>query len=53
MLTATFLLCLGWGLLTLFFLSLVRIGAKPEPKPHKRFALSVLTRQVPHDFALR
>lgn len=33
MVSAIFLLCLTWGTLVLFFLLLVRIGAKPAPTP--------------------
>jgi hypothetical protein len=33
MLITTFLLCLAWGVLTFFFVLLVRIGAKPAPQP--------------------
>jgi hypothetical protein len=44
-----FLLCVTWGMLTLFFLLLVRAGAKPVPVPappkarwRKRASLSLL-----------
>jgi hypothetical protein len=33
---AAFLFSLTWGILTLFFLLLVRIGAKPVPTPEPR-----------------
>jgi hypothetical protein len=38
MLMAAFLFSLTWGLLSLFFLLLVRIGAKPVPAPPERWS---------------
>ena len=46
MLTATFLFCLGWGMLVFFFVLLVRVGAKSVPTPPKRTAVWNETRQL-------
>jgi len=53
-----FLLCLTWGTLTLFFLLLVRAGAKPvpvAPKPRwrKRTSLSLVAIHSVRDLGSR